>query len=87
MQFRNKHQKFWAVRGKFDTTSDPTGNLVIVKRLLGDETVVSIVNTSGSDVVKLPAEYASGWQVSVSQHLNAGELAPFGFLVAARSRN
>jgi glycosidase len=84
LTFRNQHKRFWATRGKFDLESDPSGDLVIVSRVIGNESVVSIVNTSSTSAVALPAEYAKGWNIAVSENLAAGKLEPLGFLMATK---
>ena len=82
LTFRNQHKRFWATRGLFDLESDASGDLVIVKRVIGNESVVSIVNTSSTSTVEVPTAYSSGWNVPVSQGLSGGSLKPFGFLMA-----
>jgi hypothetical protein len=84
LTFRNQHKRFWATRGIFDLESDSSGNLVIVNRVIGNESVVSIVNTSSTETVALPADYAKGWNIAISDNLNAGKLEPFGFMMATK---
>ncbi len=84
LSFRNQHKRFWATRGEFDLKSDSSGDLVIVRRAIGSESVVSIVNTSSSATVGLPAEYANGWNFAVSDNLSDGKLGPFGFIFARK---
>lgn len=72
LTFRNQHKRFWATRGVFDLESDPSGDLIIVTRVIGNESVVSIVNTSGSSTVALPSDYASGWNIVISSNVSAG---------------
>jgi hypothetical protein len=84
LTFRNQHRRFWAHRGIFDLESDPSEHLVIVRREIGSESVVSIVNTSSTEAVKLPAGYAKGWKGQISQDLEGVELKPFGFLMATK---
>ncbi|MEY3028670.1 MAG: hypothetical protein RL198_67 [Actinomycetota bacterium] len=79
LNFRNQHRDFWSVRGQFDLDSDSSGQLVIVRRLVGDRQLVCIVNTSGKDSVKLPTAY-SGWSEALSHSATAGELQPYGFV-------
>ena len=84
LTFRNQHKRFWATRGIFDLESDSSGNLVIVNRVIGNESVVSIVNTSSTETVALPADYAKGWNIAISDNLNAGKLEPLGFMMATK---
>ena len=84
LNFRNEHREFWSVRGEFDTDSDASGHLVIVRRRVAGREVVCIVNTSGKNAVALPSAYSSGWKNSLAHGLNGGELAAFGFLAAVR---
>jgi glycosidase len=84
LTFRNQHKRFWATRGLFDLESDASGDLVIVRRVIGNESVVSIVNTSSTSTVELPTAYSSGWSVPVSQGLSGAKLQPFGFLMATK---
>jgi hypothetical protein len=54
LTFRNQNQRFWATKGLFDLDSDSSGDLVIVRREIGNESVVCVVNTSSSATVALP---------------------------------
>ena len=84
LTFRRDHQEFWAVRGEFDTVSDSSGSLVIVRRSVDGRDVVSITNTSGTGIVRLPDKYVDGWTIAVSHGLNTSDIGPYGFLIAHR---
>ena len=84
LEFRNSHRDFWSERGTFDTESDLSGHLVIVRRRVNDREVMCVINTSGNATVELPGEYSSGWDEAFAHNVGNGQLEPYGFLVATR---
>jgi hypothetical protein len=83
LNFRNDNKDLWEVKGQFDTQSDPTEQLIIVTRTLGNKQVVSIINTSTDKKAQLPASY-SGLSSAVQNGVNKDELEPLGYVFASR---
>ena len=83
LNFRNDNKDLWEAKGQFDTQSDPTEQLIIVTRTLGNKQVVSIINTSTDKKAKLPAGYL-GLSSAVQNGVNNDQLEPLGYLFASR---
>ena len=83
LNFRNAHADQWAVRGVFDTESDPTQSLVIVARSSAGKEVVTVVNTSTSETVAIPEKYR-GWKVGASAGVDGSSLRPYGYFMAEK---
>jgi len=84
LEFRNTHRDLWSERGTFDTESDLSGHLVIVRRRVDDQEIVCVINTSGNSAVELPGEYSSGWQEPFAYNAANGQLQPYGILALKR---
>lgn len=83
LNFRNDNKDLWEVKGLFDTESDPTEQLIIVTRTLGNRQVVSVINTSTSEKAQLPVGYL-GLSSAVQNGFNNDQLEPLGYLFASR---
>lgn len=84
LNFRNKHQDFWATRGEFDLEADSTGHLIIVRREVEGKHVVTIVNTSTDKKVPIPAAYG-GWNLGAQSGVSGGELEPLGYFFGSKA--
>lgn len=83
LTFRNENKVFWEVKGRFDTHSDPTEQLIIVTRTLGNKQVVSVVNTSTDKKAHLPVGYRD-LSPEVQNGVSKDELEPLGYLFSSR---
>jgi len=83
LNFRNDNKDLWEVKGLFDTESDPTEQLIIVTRTLGNKQVVSVINSSTDKKAQLPESYR-GLSSEVKNGVNIDELEPLGYLFASR---
>jgi glycosidase len=87
LSVRNKHRDLWAVRGRFDTDSDSSGNLVIVRRTNTSGALVTLVNMSGTNAQQVPAAYGqSEFSTALQIRASGDTLEPFGILVLAASQ-
>ncbi len=84
LRARNSHLGHWATRGVFDTESDPSGDLLIVRRVADGSEFVSVVNLSAGDERALPKDLQSGYVAVVEQGLSGHTLAPHGIWWAKR---
>lgn len=78
LRARNTHLDHWSTRGVFDTESDQSGDLLIVRRVANDTEFVSVVNLSSTQRQALPASLSEGYQAVVSESVADGQLAPYG---------
>lgn len=82
---RNSHKEMWAKRARFDTTSDPTGDLVLALRNDDSRELVCIVNLAGQ-ARDVPERYRSGWSSAFEVGHANGTLEPYGILWAVKDR-
>lgn len=80
---RKEHAHLWASRAQFDTTSDPSGDLVIAHRSGGTTELVCIVNLSG-DEREIPEAYVTGWNAQVATGVDGQQLAGYGIYWVTR---
>ena len=81
LALRNTHRDLWSRRGAFDTESDPTGDLVIVRRDSSEGSLVTLVNMSGAESRPVPAPYTgSTWSATWQVRASTSSLEPFGIL-------
>jgi len=87
LSVRNNHRDLWAVRGRFDTDSDSSGDLVIVRRENSSGTLVALVNMSATHARQVPATYdQSAFSPALQIRASGDTVEPFGILVLAESR-
>jgi glycosidase len=87
LSVRNNHRDLWAVRGRFDTDSDSSGDLVIVRRENSSGTLVALVNMSATHARQVPAAYdQSAFSPALQIRASGDTVEPFGILVLAESR-
>ena len=82
---RNSHQDLWAKRARFDTTSDPTGKLVLALRSDDERDLVCIVNLSNAPVA-VPAIYTKGYTPAFEVGFSSGTLDAYGIVWAMKAR-
>ena len=87
LSIRNKHRDLWALRGKFDTDSDSSGDLVIVRRENTSGALVALVNMSATNAHQVPAAYGQpDFNTALQIRASGDTLEPFGILVLASSQ-
>jgi len=84
LNFRRQYRHLWAERAVFDTTSDPTGQLVIAKRGSSGEESLCVVNLSASETVTLPSEYSQGWERVLAEGVKGTKISAYGYLCAVK---
>jgi hypothetical protein len=77
---RNDPAGYWNTPGRFDTESDPSGDLVIIER---DPGLVMIVNLSRTATHPLPESLRGRGRELGSAGFRETELAPCGYVVVA----
>jgi hypothetical protein len=86
LSLRNSHRDLWATRGVFDTDSDSSGDLVIVRRDGANTSLVTIVNMSGGESRAVPQQYSTEqWQEKWTVRAENRTLQPYGIVVLAKT--
>ncbi len=86
LRVRNTYRGMWAVRGEFDTESDSSGDLVIVRRTTTAGSLVTIVNMSAHEPRQVPSPYADpAWREEFQIRASGTTVEPFGILVLTPS--
>jgi hypothetical protein len=86
LRVRNTYRGMWAVRGEFDTESDSSGDLVIVRRTTTAGSLVTIVNMSAHEPRQVPSPYAdAAWREEFQIRASGTTVEPFGILVLTPS--
>lgn len=77
---RAERRELWTSPAVFDTVSDDSGHLLIVRRG-GADGIVVIVNATGTAGAPIPDPYEQGWLTIASSGFDQGVLAPRGYVV------
>jgi len=81
LNFRNSYRDAWKVRGQFDTESDDSGKLIIVRRNYHSKSILCVINSSPNTSADIPREYRE-LQHHITNRVNAQRIEPLGYFFA-----
>jgi hypothetical protein len=80
LEIRHSFAPLWATRGKFDSSSDPTGKIVIVERGSTSERLVALINLDPDRALPIPRIYVTGWSRLDGTDASDSAIRPYEFI-------